>query len=61
MSEALHVLPARLRGGTINKARRGEFHFRLSVGFVRDAAGRAVVRPTRRFHHLRSKVEAEKT
>jgi hypothetical protein len=30
MSEAeLHVLRARLRGGIINKARRGELHCRL--------------------------------
>lgn len=35
MSEAeLHVLKARLRGGIITKARRGEFRVRLPVGLV---------------------------
>lgn len=38
MSEAeLHVLRARLRGGIINKARRGELEMRLPIGFVYDA------------------------
>lgn len=37
MSEAeLHVLRARLRGGILNKARRGELRCRLPVGFVYD-------------------------
>ena len=46
MSEAeLHVLRARLRGGILNKARRGELHFRLPVGFVYDTAGRVVLDP----------------
>ena len=46
MSEAeLHVLQARLRGGLLNKARRGELHGRLPVGFVYDAAGRVVFDP----------------
>jgi hypothetical protein len=37
MSEAeLHVLRARLRGGIINKARRGELEMRLPIGFVED-------------------------
>lgn len=46
MSEAeLHVLRARLRGGLINKARRGELRCRLPVGLVRDAAGRVVLDP----------------
>jgi DNA invertase Pin-like site-specific DNA recombinase len=40
MSEAeLHVMRARLRGGTINKARRGELEMRLPIGFVYDAGG----------------------
>jgi DNA invertase Pin-like site-specific DNA recombinase len=35
MSEAeLHVLRARLRGGIISKARRGELEMRLPIGFV---------------------------
>jgi DNA invertase Pin-like site-specific DNA recombinase len=38
MSEAeLHVLRARLRGGILNKARRGELEMRLPIGFVYDA------------------------
>jgi DNA invertase Pin-like site-specific DNA recombinase len=37
MSEAeLHVMRARLRGGLLNKARRGEFKTRLPVGYVYD-------------------------
>jgi DNA invertase Pin-like site-specific DNA recombinase len=37
MSEAeLHTLRLRLRGGIINKARRGELRFRLPVGLVHD-------------------------
>jgi DNA invertase Pin-like site-specific DNA recombinase len=46
MSEAeLHVLRARLRGGMLNKARRGELVLRLPVGFVRDGIGRVVLDP----------------
>ena len=46
MSEAeLHVLRARLRGGLLNKARRGELRCRLPVGFVYDAAGHVVFDP----------------
>jgi DNA invertase Pin-like site-specific DNA recombinase len=46
MSEAeLHVLRARLRGGIINKARRGELRCRLPVGLVYDGAGRVVFDP----------------
>lgn len=46
MSEAeLHVLKARLRGGILNKARRGELRLGLPVGFVYDAAGRVVLDP----------------
>ena len=48
MSEAeLHVLRARLRGGIINKARRGELHCRLPIGFVRDGSGHVVLDPDR--------------
>lgn len=37
ISEAeLHIIQARLRGGVINKARRGEFPSRLPVGLVYD-------------------------
>jgi DNA invertase Pin-like site-specific DNA recombinase len=46
MSEAeLHVLRARLRGGILNKARRGELRCRLPVGFVYDDADRVVLDP----------------
>jgi DNA invertase Pin-like site-specific DNA recombinase len=46
MSEAeLHVLHARLRGGILNKARRGELQGPLPVGFVYDAGGHVVLDP----------------
>lgn len=46
MSEAeLHVLRARLRGGILHKARRGELRCRLPVGLVYDGAGRVVFDP----------------
>jgi DNA invertase Pin-like site-specific DNA recombinase len=48
-SEAeLHVLRARLRGGIVNKARRGELEIPLPVGFVYDAAGRVTLDPDQR-------------
>jgi DNA invertase Pin-like site-specific DNA recombinase len=46
MSEAeLHVLRARLRGGLLNKARRGELRCRLPIGFVYDEGGRVLLDP----------------
>ncbi len=40
MSEAeLHFLRARLRGGILAKARRGELKLRLPIGLVYDSAG----------------------
>jgi len=46
MSEAeLHVLHARLRGGLLNKAQRGELSLRLPVGFVDASDGRVVLDP----------------
>jgi DNA invertase Pin-like site-specific DNA recombinase len=46
MSEAeLHVLRARLRGGILNKARRGELRCPLPVGLVYDATGQVVLDP----------------
>ena len=40
MSEAeLHVLKARLRGGILNKVRRGEYRCPLPTGFAYDEAG----------------------
>ncbi len=46
MSEAeLHVLRARLRGGILNKARRGDLEVPLPIGFVYDANLRVVLDP----------------
>lgn len=46
MSEAeLHVLKARLRGGILNKVRRGEFRCQLPTGFTYDEAGNVVLDP----------------
>lgn len=46
MSEAeLHVLRARLQGGILNKARRGELQCPLPVGFIYNATGEPVLDP----------------
>lgn len=46
MSEAeLHLLRARLIGGMMNKARRGELRCRLPIGLVYDAADRVMLDP----------------
>lgn len=46
MSEAeLHLLRARLRGGALNKARRGELRTGLPVGFVYEASGKVILDP----------------
>jgi DNA invertase Pin-like site-specific DNA recombinase len=46
MSEAeLHVLKARLRGGIINKVRRGEYRCPLPTGFVYDDVGHVTLDP----------------
>ena len=48
MSEAeLHVLRARMRGGLLNKARRGELAVRLPVGFVYGPTGKVAINPDR--------------
>lgn len=48
ISEAeLHVLRARLRGGILNKARRGELQTPLPVGMVYDPQGQVVLDPDR--------------
>ncbi|MBI5245840.1 MAG: recombinase family protein [Elusimicrobia bacterium] len=48
MSEAeLHVLKARLRGGILNKVRRGEYRCPLPTGFVYDEAGHVALDPDR--------------
>lgn len=49
MSEAeLHVLRARLRGGILSKARRGQLEIRLPIGFVYDAEGLVHLDPDQR-------------
>ena len=46
MSEAeLHVLKARLRGGILNKVRRGEYRSPLPTGFVYDESGAVAFDP----------------
>lgn len=46
LSEAeLHMLRARLRGGLLAKARRGELQIGLPVGLVYDELGRVVLHP----------------
>ena len=49
MSEAeLHVLRARLRGGLVSKARRGELGTPVPVGLIYDERGRVVLDPNAR-------------
>ena len=46
MSEAeLHILKQRMVQGKLNKARRGELHFRLPTGYVRRPAGEVTFDP----------------
>jgi len=46
MSEAeLHILHARMQGGLLNKARRGELAIPLPIGFLYDAASRVILDP----------------
>ena len=46
MSEAeLHVLRARLRGGALNKAKRGELKIPLPVGFIYNSENRPILHP----------------
>ncbi len=46
MSEAeLHLLRARLLGGQLNKARRGELWMKPPIGFVHDSSGHVVFDP----------------
>ena len=49
MSEAeLHVMRARLHGGLINKARRGELRIQLPVGLTYDTEGNVILDPNQR-------------
>jgi DNA invertase Pin-like site-specific DNA recombinase len=41
----LHVLKSRLRGGALNKAKRGEFKTRLPTGFVYDHNDKVILDP----------------
>lgn len=48
MSEAeLHILKSRMRGGLLNKARRGELRSALPTGFVYDDQGQVILDPDR--------------
>ena len=60
MSEAeLHVLSMRLRGGILNKVRRGEFALPLPVGFVYDEQQRVIADPDQQVQHsVRQLLEA---
>ena len=52
MSEAeLHMMRARLRGGTLNAARRGELRIPLPVGLVYDPLGDVVLDPDEQVRH----------
>jgi DNA invertase Pin-like site-specific DNA recombinase len=52
MSEAeLHFIRARLRGGQLSKARRGELPVPLPVGLVYDPAGKVVLDPDAGVQH----------
>lgn len=49
MSEAeLYIIRTRLQGGILNKARRGELHIRLPVGFIYDPLGNVKLDPDKR-------------
>jgi DNA invertase Pin-like site-specific DNA recombinase len=51
MSEAeLHVLRARLIGGQLNKARRGELWLRPPIGFLYDQTQQLIFDPDRQIH-----------
>ncbi len=52
MSEAeLHLLRARLIGGQLNKARRGELWIKPPIGFAYDSSGRVVFDPDQQVQH----------
>jgi DNA invertase Pin-like site-specific DNA recombinase len=53
MSEAeLHVLRARLQGGILSKARRGELRLRLPVGLCYDARDQVVLSPDKQVQEV---------
>ena len=46
MSEAeLHMIRGRLRGGILNKARRGELQIQLPIGLIYDQLGKVILTP----------------
>ena len=52
MSEAeLHMMRARLHGGSLNAARRGELKVQLPVGLVYDPLGQVVLDPDAQVQH----------
>jgi DNA invertase Pin-like site-specific DNA recombinase len=52
MSEAeLHLLRARLRGGALNKAKRGELKLYLPIGLAYDAVGRVILDSDEQVRH----------
>jgi DNA invertase Pin-like site-specific DNA recombinase len=52
MSEAeLHFIRARLRGGILSKARRGELIMALPVGLAYDGAGHLILDPDTAVQH----------
>jgi DNA invertase Pin-like site-specific DNA recombinase len=53
ISEAeMHVIESRLRGGLLNKARRGELTLALPIGFIYDAADRVAFDPDRQIQDV---------
>ena len=53
MSQAeLHFMRARLQGGRLNKARRGELRTPLAAGFVYDESGRVVLDLDQQVQHI---------
>lgn len=53
MSEAeLHVIKARLRGGTLNKAKRGELKVPLPIGFVYNSKQEIILDPDEQIRTL---------
>jgi DNA invertase Pin-like site-specific DNA recombinase len=48
----LHVLRSRLRGGVLNKARRGELKTRLPTGFVYDHNDKIIIDPDNKFNKV---------
>ena len=52
MSEAeLHMMRARMRGGALNAAKRGELRMTLPVGLVYDPLGQVVLDPDEQVRH----------